>query len=152
MIQPRISLTSSQSPSNLSNFLSKMGLPPLWSVILGGGKMLCIPWSMARVVWRMWSCVAESMQPIKSSTKTSMRARVMLMSDIGRDENFFGSILDSNGCGGSGVERSDAMMPRAVSEAAQKSGGDSQQPICRLVGTTIFVTSIVFAGSKEGIT
>jgi hypothetical protein len=35
------------------------------------------------------------------------------------------------------------MMSRDVSVAAQKNGGDSDQPICKLCGTTISVLSML---------
>ena len=45
---------------------------------------------------------------------------------------------------------SDVMTSRAVSEAAQKNGGDSHHLIWRLLGTTIWVSSRVCVGSSLG--
>jgi hypothetical protein len=48
------------------------------------------------------------------------------------------------------VPRREAMTSLAVSDAAQKNGGDSHHPIWRLLGTTIFVSSRCAFGSSFG--
>ena len=43
------------------------------------------------------------------------------------------------------------MTSRAVSDAAQKNGGDSHQPIWRLLGTTMLMSSMDASGSVAGM-
>ena len=80
---------------------------------------------------------------MKSSTKTSISAMVEVRSDVGKSVKCGGSIFVSNGCAGRGVLRRDAIVSRAVSDAAQKNAGDLHQPICRQLGTTIWRLSMV---------
>ena len=88
------------------------------------------------MMFRMCFWDRMSVQPMKSSTKTSSKDMVLVRSSIGKVVKFVGSILDSKGCGGRSVPRREAMTSLAVSDAAQKNGGDSHHPIWRLLGTS----------------
>ena len=88
-----------------------------------------------------WVSDVASVIPIKSSTYISMSFIRLSGGNIfpGVTDN----ILCSNSYGGrSGVLRRASIVSLAVSEAAQKNGGDSTHPICRLCGTTITVSSM----------
>ena len=69
-----------------------------------------------------------------------------------RSSEFF-SIFSSKQCMGRSAHdwRRLSTISRAVSVAAQKYGGDSHHPICRELGTTIYVSSRVAVGDVDGI-
>ena len=92
------------------------------------------------------------MHAMKSSTKTSIRVKTECRSASWRDSKSFGSIIFSNAWGGSFSHRSRLEITSlAVSDAAQKNGGDSHHPICSAFGTTIFVSSSEAEGSSFGM-
>ena len=118
--------------------------------MVGGGNTLCIPWSIALDSFVRCAAERSSVQLMKSSTNTSIRFTVdsRSCSEVFGVRVSFGIIFVSNGCGGKLVCSSCAMVSLAVSEDAQKKGGDSVHPICKLFGTTICVSSVnVFASS-----
>ena len=55
------------------------------------------------------------------------------------------------GCVGRSASKRDIIMSLAVSVLAQKKGGLSHQPICRLFGTTISISS-KGVGCRDGKT
>ena len=127
--QPRISFACCQRPSSLSSLASEIVSPPFWSVSVVGGKIVWMPCSIARDSCRIWSCAMLSVHTMKSSTKTSRRVIVVVRSCKGKFPKSVGSIFVSSLCGGKVTWRSDWITSHAVSEAAQKNGGDSHQPI-----------------------
>ena len=65
----------------------------------------------------------------------------------------FFSMMCSKRCGGKFLfDDISSMMSRAVSVPVQKSGGLSHHPICRLLGTTISMSSSFSIGLMDGST
>jgi len=62
-------------------------------------------------------------------------------------DTVFGIQKCSRGCGDKGwsLSRSSCAIFRVVSEAVQKRGGASHHPICRQVGTTSWIGSVLFS-------
>jgi len=117
--------------------------------------MECTPKSIAREKCSRCFMVELLVAPTKSSTNTSTR----LTYDAAADRRChavslaLSSILSSNLCSGRVTScKRDSMTSRAVSESAQKNGGDSHYPICKQFGTTIFISSISMLGSSDGRT
>ena len=109
--------------------------------------MLC---SMAQLVCDNFIFVMLSMQPMKSSTKTLIKAVVLLMSHRGTFLKSCSDTYCSNRWGGRFVFRREDIMSRAVSDASQKNGGDLHHHICKLLGTTTWMSPMVLAGSEVG--
>ena len=138
----KISLIYSRFPSLLSSLFSDTRSPPRYFFTSGGGITNYIPCIITRKKWIRCSCSILFVIPIKSSTHTSMM--VHISSGRGEETAVSSSILCSNLCGGRdhGDLSRDSMISRAVSNAAQKNGGDLYQPIWRLWGTAMYVSSI----------
>ena len=136
--------------SHRSIFLNNIGSPPVCLGILGGGKMEFIPCNIDREEFRRLSSVRSFVTPMKSSMYTSCRLIGVLGVDVVVGD--FGSILCSRGWGGNCcfALNSVVMVSRAASELAQKNGGDSHHPICRLYGTTSWMPSRL-SGVKPSI-
>ena len=98
--------------------------------------MQYFPWGVRR-----FSCVRSFFTPIKLSMYTSCRLIGVLGVDVGGGD--FGAILCSRGWGGNCCFALNIvlMVFRAFSELAQNNGSYSHHPICRLSGTTSWMSS-----------
>ena len=153
-IHPSTSFLWSQEPSPFMSFDSETGLWPLCPLSSGGGNTECTPCIIALETLVRCSSDMSFVIPIKSSTNTSTSVVDELSGADGFGLVCCGDIICfSNLCGGRFVFsfKSVSITSRAVSDPAQKNGGLSHQPICKLLGTTISRSSMLvddFVGGR----
>jgi len=88
---------------------------------------------------------------MKSSMNTSMTVIVPSARGIPSVKWALSIILPSKMCSGRQCFSSSAwMVSLAVSDAAQKNGGDSHHPICRALATTVSILSTSMSSFSEG--
>ena len=142
--QPNISLVVFQVPSPSSSFFWEIGSGPVCPDFSGGGKTEWIPWSIALDKWVRCSMEPSFVMAMKSSTNASSKLTYAAAAwrRCTASVVAFCSISCSNRCLGRLTSVSKASMTSlAVSEAAQKKGGDSHHPIWSEFGTAILMSS-----------
>ena len=138
-------------PLPCCNFFCEIGSSPWCFDISGGGKIKCTPKSMACEKCVKYSSLRLFAAAMKSWTKTSTRLMKVVVARSRNCGEASCGISPLNRCSGSCTSsRRASMTSRTVSDAAQKKGGDSHQPICKQFGTTIYVLSSVVLGSVCG--
>ena len=114
-----------------------------------------IPCSITREKYVRCDLLVLLVAEINSSTKTSVRLKkdAVALRLLYADASVGLCTLSYKVWGGICTScRSESMTSQAVSEAAQKKGGDSHHPIWRHLGTTVRVSSIFVTGIVFGKT
>ena len=144
----------SHVPSPSFNFFWEIGSSPGCEVTSGGGNTEWIPWMIALENFVRFSLDKLLVIAQKSSTNTSRRLVVNAAASRRWRRSPCSSILGRNLWWGRSMSLLSrlSMTSRAVSVAAQKYGGDSHQPICKELGTTMSISSNGWSGSRDGST
>ena len=121
----------------------------------GVGKVEWMPWIRYRDTWVRLSLLWLWVAPIKLSTKPSLSVTYRVYDDSSSEcWCILFSMIFLKGCGGRGyiILMSFLMTPRIVFVLDQKKGGLLHHPICRLLGTTGFMSPIESTGFRNGRT
>ena len=155
MIHPKIYFAGSHVPSPWDSFFLETRSSPGWFVISGGVNMEWIPRRRHRDTSVGWSLLWLFVSPVKLSRDTSTSVT------FGVDDDGWAKwcyilfrIIFSNVCGGRGspILISFLITLQAVSMLEQKKGSHSHQPIYRLLGDIISMSSMESTGFIKGST
>ena len=138
---PMIYFLYSHVPSPLLNLVPAIGSFPLWPVITGIENIECIPWSMAQEICFKFAKLKLLVMAIKLSTYTSSKIMIVWGKAFLLSCLVVWIIMSSNLCWGRSLLFICCIMSCEVTDLEQKNGGISHQPISKLFGITISISS-----------